>query len=137
MGWTKEAGTSCYWNPDLQLRIEWSAPTMFRGMSEGWFRASGGTPNTLAKYFNDTRDDPFEAREIVNGDKNKVPSWTSGASIGQYIAEDHRSFLKALQAASTARPSPPIPEERVVFVTVAAPSDVRVEVLIVPPRAAI
>jgi hypothetical protein len=106
MGWTKADGTSCYWNPDLQLRIEWSAPTMFRGMAEGWFRSSGGTPNTLDKYFNDLVDDPYGAREIVNGDKAKVPSWTSGVSIGNYIAGDHRSFLKALQAAFRDRPAP-------------------------------
>jgi putative chitinase len=127
-GWTKEAGTSCYWNPPLQLKIEWSAPTAFRGMSEGWFRSSGGTPNTLSKYFNDSVDDPFNAREIVNGDKNKVPSWASGAKVGDLIAADHRSFLAALQASLITEPDIPdeYPEKYVVRVNVETPEEVRV-----------
>jgi len=104
MGWTKEEGTSCYWKPDLQLKIEWSAPTAMRGMAEGWFRSSGGTPNTLAKYFDDTRDDPFEAREIVNGDKNKIPSWASGSSVGELIVADHKAFLVAVELATVPEP---------------------------------
>jgi putative chitinase len=122
MGWTKEEGTSCYWNPDLQLKIEWSAPTAFRGMSEGWFRSSGGTPNTLAKYFNDTRDDPFEAREIVNGDKNKQPSWASGATVGDLIVADHKAFLVALELSWVPD------EEDVPVVTVIAPPGIRIDV---------
>lgn len=131
MGWTKEAGTSCYWDPDLQLQIEWSAPTAFRGMEEGWFRYSGGTPNTLAKYFNDTRNDPFEAREIVNGDKNKVPSWASGASVGDLIVADHKAFLVALELSFV---PDRYPEDIVVRVNVEAPPGVRVIVTIPPPQ---
>jgi putative chitinase len=127
MGWTKEEGTSCYWNPDLQLKIEWSAPTAFRGMEEGWFRSSGGTPNNLAKYFNQDRDDPFEAREIVNGDKNKVPSWSSGAPVGQLITADHKAFLAALEKSQVQ----PAPGEAIVQVIISAPPGVRIEVQVI------
>jgi putative chitinase len=133
MGWTKEAGTSCYWKADLQLQLDHAVPTAFRGMYEGWFRTSGGTPNNCAKYFNQNRDDPYEAREIVNGDKTKVPSWSGGVSIGNYIAGDHRSFLAALRAAyvpDDVVPEPE-PEEKVVSVIISAPEGVRIEVQVI------
>lgn len=122
MGWV--GSDRCEWNADLQLRIEWSAPTAFLGMQDGWFRSSGGTPNTLAKYFNDGRDDPFEAREIVNGDKNKQPSWAAGATVGELIVADHKAFLVALNAANIL--TPPAPEMIEVQVTVDAPPGVHV-----------
>jgi putative chitinase len=91
---------SCEWHAENALDLTIAADVMFRGMMEGWFRtADDGTKETLAKYFSDTRDDPYEAREIINGDKTKVPSWSGGISIGNYIAGDHRAFLDALQAA--------------------------------------
>lgn len=103
MGWTKEAGTSCYWNPDLQLTIGHSAATAFRGMEEGWFRSSGGTPNNLAKYFNDEVDDPYNSREIVNGDKSYQKDWAGGETVGNLIKADHYDFLAALEAARAAQ----------------------------------
>jgi hypothetical protein len=109
-GWTKEAGTSCYWDPDLQLQIEWSAPTAFRGMSEGWFRSSGGSPNTLGKYFNETTNDIFNAREIVNGDKNYTKDWAGGQTVGNLIKKDHEQFLVALELSFVTAVVPEPPE---------------------------
>lgn len=108
---------SCYWNADNQLRGDIAAPTMFLGMSEGWFRSnSGGQPQTLGQYFNDTRDDPYGAREIINGDKSHVPSWSNGVSIGNLIAGYHRAFLAALQEAYIEEPYPaPPPVQMVAF----------------------
>ena len=86
---------------------------MFLGMSQGWFRtAKDGSKETLQKYFNDTRDDPFGAREIINGDKNKVPPWSGGVSIGNLIANYHTAFLAALNAAwlEELKPQSPHPQ---------------------------
>lgn len=85
---------------DQALHPKVAAATMFLGMEEGWFRThDDGKPETLARYFNDTTNDPFEAREIINGDKTKVPSWANGKSIGQLIAGYHDAFFDALEAA--------------------------------------
>lgn len=81
------------WHPDRALDPTIAANIMFRGMEEGWFRS----PNTLGKYFNDTTDDPYNAREIINGDKAKIPSWSRGVNIGNLIAESHHTFLSALK----------------------------------------
>jgi len=125
---------SCEWNAKNALDFEIAAEVLFQGMADGWFRSAGGSPNNLNKYFNDAVDDPFNAREILNGDKNKVPSWASGAKIGDLIAGYHRAFLKAFQAAFREEPAPspePTPEALVVTVTVAAPEGVKVEVNVV------
>jgi hypothetical protein len=79
---------------------EYGNACLFEGMVEGWYRThDDGKPETLARYFGPDVDDPYEAREIINGDKTKVPSWASGASIGELIASYHREFLMALQKA--------------------------------------
>jgi hypothetical protein len=116
---------SCEWHAENALLFDIAAEVLFQGMADGWFRSSDGTPNGLNKYFNDTRDDPFEAREILNGDKNKVPSWSAGATIGMLIADYHQAFLRAFTAAAKDEPEP---GERVVTVSVVAPPGVRVEV---------
>jgi len=90
---------SCEMKADNMLKPDVAASCLFEGMIEGWYRSSGGTPNTLGKYFNDGRDDPYEAREIINGDKSKVPSWSSGVSIGNLIVGYHKAFLAALEKA--------------------------------------
>ena len=93
------------WHAERALGPLIAAAIMFMGMAHGWFRSSDGKPETLSRYFNDDTDDPFEAREIINGDKNKVPSWSGGVSIGNLIADYHRDFLAALTA-SVIEPEP-------------------------------
>jgi hypothetical protein len=73
---------------------------MFQGMDEGWFRGDEFGPHNLDRYFNDDSDDPYKAREIINGDKSRVPSWSGGVSIGNLIKQYHVQFLAALEAAS-------------------------------------
>jgi hypothetical protein len=126
-GWVGDK--SCEKNADLQLRPEYAAPTMYLGMTQGWFRSSGGSPETLSRYFNDTKDDAYGAREIINGDKSKVPSWSNGVSIGNLIKGYHGKFLAAIHESVTEvgpEPLPPPVEDLVVTVTV--PRGVRVEV---------
>jgi hypothetical protein len=67
-------------------------------MEQGWFRThDDGKPETLERYFSASADNPFEAREIINGDKHKVPPWANGKSIGSLIHGYHLGFLDALQ----------------------------------------
>jgi hypothetical protein len=95
-----EGDMSCEWHAENALRLDVAAACLFEGMVEGWYRThDDGGPETLGRYFNDDVDDPFEAREIINGDKTKCPSWASGASIGELIASYHREFLMALEKA--------------------------------------
>jgi hypothetical protein len=88
---------SCEWFADNMLKPDIAASCLFEGMIEGWYRSSGGTPNNLEKYFSDTVNDTFNAREIINGDKNVVPSWSPGISIGNLIVGYHNNFLSALE----------------------------------------
>lgn len=96
---------SCYLHPDNVLDPEIAAEIMFRGMREGWFRKG----NTLSGYFNNFTNDSYGAREIINGDKNKVPSWSDGVSIGGLIAGYHKDFLAALTASWVDEPKEELP----------------------------
>src|SRR4029077_2216316 len=86
-----------------------AAKIMYRGMYRGWFRSDSKGPQTLPRYFSDTVDDAYTAREIINGDKATIPSWSYGQSIGILIAGYHQKFLSALDAASVSiEPQPAI-----------------------------
>ena len=87
------------WNADRALDLKIAADVMFRGMVEGWFRSKDGLPENLPRYFNDDVDDPYEARGIINGDKDTVPEWSGGISIGNLICDYHWAFYEALEAA--------------------------------------
>jgi putative chitinase len=79
----KEIGADLVASPDLAMTPENAARIMFAGMEEGWF-----TGKKLADYFSASKDDPVQARRIING--------TDKAST---IAGYHASFLAALNAA--------------------------------------
>ena len=70
-------------HPELALDSLIAARILFRGMAEGWF-----TGRKLGQYFNETKDDPKNARQIVNGNDDD-----------DLIAGYHRQFLAALEAA--------------------------------------
>ena len=70
-------------HPELALDSLISARILFRGMAEGWF-----TGRKLGQYFNATKDDPVNARQIVNGNDDD-----------DLIAGYHRKFSAALEAA--------------------------------------
>jgi len=93
-------------NPSQALIPEIAAAIMFEGMERGSFRKG----QTLARYFDEDTDDPFGAREIINGDKKSVPSWSNGVSIGNLIKGYHEKFLSALKASQTAVVPPPVSE---------------------------
>lgn len=97
-----------YQNPELQLDPSISVITSYHGMEDGDFRGDAAGRQTLERYFNATTDNPFEAREIVNGDKNKRPSWAGGRSIGQLCVQYHNAYLNALELSWTDEPEPPV-----------------------------
>jgi putative chitinase len=70
-------------HPELALDSLIATRVLFRGMAEGWF-----TGRKLGQYFNDTKDDPLNARQIINGN-----------DCDDQIAGYHRTFMAALDAA--------------------------------------
>jgi putative chitinase len=87
--------TSCEWLAENALKPNIAAAIMFYGMYEGWFRSN----NKLADYFHGSHDDPYNARDIINGDKHIIPDWSDGMSIGNIIAGYYMDFTAALNAA--------------------------------------
>ena len=74
-------------HPELALDSLIATRILFRGMAEGWF-----TGRKLGQYFNDTENDPINARQIINGnDKDNL------------IAGYHDLFAVALDAARIER----------------------------------
>jgi len=70
--------------PDLALQPDHAATIMFDGMSVGWF-----TGKCLDDYFNESKDDPVNARQIINGN-----------DCDDEIAGYHACFLEAITAAT-------------------------------------
>lgn len=84
------------WHADRALVPAIAGDVLLLGMYAGWFRP----PNKLDSFFSTAADDAYGAREIVNGDKHIIPSWSDGVSIGKLIAGYHAHFLNALSLAS-------------------------------------
>lgn len=113
------------WYPSQALDPKISADIMYLGMIDGWFRSG----NKFSKYFSETKDDPYGAREIINGDKKTVPTWSNGVSIGNLIKGYHQKFLNALNSAKIEQPDP-TPEAQEVTIEVTGPESVKVKVLV-------
>ena len=76
-------------HPEMALDSLIATRILFRGMAEGWF-----TDRKLGQYFNAGKDDPINARQIINGNDQDT-----------LIAGYHGQFLEALTAATnTTRP---------------------------------
>jgi hypothetical protein len=120
-------GDDLYLHPERALDATISARVLMRGMYEGWFRKDGnGKVQNLPRYFSDTKNDSFGAREIVNGDKTKVPTWSGGVNIGNLIKGYHVKFLEAFETSWT-EPSPePVPPTDVPVVTITTTGKVTV-----------
>jgi len=139
-----EGDMSCEWHAENALHPLIAADIMFRGMIEGWFRGDSKGRQTLDRYFNDDVTDAWTAREIINGDKTKVPNWSGGVNIGNLIKGYYEKFLVALQDSleegeivegpvtpEEGEHPPPLPEaeELVVKLAITVPAGVRVEVV--------
>jgi putative chitinase len=82
-------------HPDRALDLTIATNIMFSGMQQGWF-----TGKRLDHYFNSSKNDPKNARQIINGNDDDT-----------LIAGYHDKFLTALKAAAAAvtpEPEPPI-----------------------------
>jgi putative chitinase len=97
-----------YLHADRALDAQIAGNVMFYGMREGWF-----TGKKLGDYFNDTRDDPIGARQIINPDDK-----------GSLIASYHASFLTALKVSSEPTTEP-------IEITITIDSPVPVKVIVV------
>ncbi|MGI0488546.1 glycoside hydrolase family 19 protein [Pantanalinema rosaneae CENA516] len=86
-------GMALYYNPSLALDPEISVKIMFKGMVDGLFRS----PHKLSRFFNSSTTDWFNARGIINGDKNYTPDWANGQAIGALIADYAKDFYRCLQ----------------------------------------
>lgn len=83
---SRKLGVDLVDNPDLAMRPDLAAEIMLAGMTEGWF-----TGKKLADYFGGGKNDPRNARRIIN-------RLDRAADIAGY----HKSFLAALEAATRA-----------------------------------
>jgi putative chitinase len=88
-------------HPELALDSLIATRILFRGMIQGWF-----TGRKLEDYFNDHRDDPVNARQIINGN-----------DCDDEIAGYHRSFLAALDDALIEEPEAAEPTIDIALVT--------------------
>lgn len=109
--------------PEQALIPLYASVIMFFGMNEGMFRP----PNSYVKFFDEDTDDAYGAREIINGDKHVVPSWSNGVSVGNLIKGYHQKFMSALLASLTTIPEPE-PVTQVVMVNIVTPPGVEVVV---------
>lgn len=75
--------------PELALNPEISAKIMIEGMTKGKSNRGDFTGVSLETYFNSHRDDPINARRIING-----------LDQAQKIAVHYYKFLEALKKAS-------------------------------------
>ena len=118
--------TSLEWHAERALDHYVAAEVMFQGMEEGWFRSDDEGRQTLDRYFSDTADNSYEAREIINGDKSKIPSWSGGVSIGNLIKGYHIQFLAALEAAAAAVSAPEGEEIYVKTITITSRAPIQI-----------
>jgi len=110
-------------SPAQALEAHIAAAVMFEGMQRGSFRSG----HTYARYFDSDTNDPYGAREIINGDKTRIPDWSNGVSIGKLIAGYHERFLEALQLAQSAVVLPD-PAPAVMTIEIIVPEGVEVVV---------
>lgn len=79
-------------NPSRALEPGTAAQILVVGMKYGWF-----TGKKLSDYVILSRSDYFNARTIINGDKNKIDKAT-GKKMGELIAGYARDYDAALRA---------------------------------------
>ena len=104
--------------PQMALEPFIAAAIMYEGMERGMFRKDRQGPHNYTRYFDSDTDDAWTAREIINGDKTRVPDWSGGVNIGNLIKGYHNKFLDALKKAQAAAvPIPPTPEPPVAHET--------------------
>lgn len=89
-------GSALYKEPDQVMEPRTAAKILIHGMMDGLFRPKYGS---LIDYFNGTHQHWFDARDLINGDKNATPKWAGGKQIGSLVAEYSVGFMSALRYA--------------------------------------
>jgi hypothetical protein len=97
MGKTLGFGTELFDDPDKVLDPEIGADILVAGMIGGLFRPAKGK---LVAFFSPATRNWFDAREMINGDKNVTVKGNT-KSNGQMIADYGKGFFAALVPAST------------------------------------
>jgi hypothetical protein len=97
MGKTLGFGTELFDDPDKVLDPEIGADILVAGMIGGLFRPAKGK---LVAFFSPATHNWFDAREMINGDKNVTVKGNT-KSNGQMIADYGKGFFAALIPAST------------------------------------
>ena len=101
MGHRLGHGEKLYNSPDDVMKPKVAALILVTGMMEGIFRPKFGT---LLDYFSGATQKWFDARDLINGDKNKKPNWAGGKKIGTLIADYGKAFFGSLKYAVPASP---------------------------------
>lgn len=111
-----EIGRDLVGTPELALDCLIATRVLFHGMKDGWF-----TGRKLDDYFTDTKSDPVNARQIINGNDDD-----------ELIAGYYDQFLDALEASSSdLEPAPePAPDNPEVLVAITQPTGVKVVVTV-------
>lgn len=94
MGERLELGARLYDDPDGVMQPAVGGRILLVGMIDGLFRPAKGR---LFDYFNGTAQRWHDARELINGDKDKKPAWANGQSIGGLVAQYGKGFKGALR----------------------------------------
>jgi hypothetical protein len=72
-------------HPDMALDSLIATRCLFRGMAEGWY-----TGKKLGQYFNGDKDDPVNARQIINGnDKDELIAGYHDVYLDLYLCCGH------------------------------------------------
>ena len=86
-------GVNLVGNPSLALEPVTAANVIVLGMKEGWF-----TNKRLSEFVTLQKSNFFDARSIINGDKNKPVKKGSKETIGQMIAGYAKQYDALLKA---------------------------------------
>ena len=106
----KRIGVDLVNRPDLALRLDYSITIMMEGMLFGLY-----TGRSLSDYDFNTYEGVFNARAIINGDKNYASKDKRFATRGAMIADYFQHFRAALQHVEEPPVAEPVAGDPVVF----------------------
>jgi Chitinase class I len=87
-------GDELYADPDKVMLPKVAAQIILIGLMEGRFRSAYGN---LLSHFDGKKQRWFDARDLVNGDKNSKPKWAGGKKMGTIVGDYGKAFFPALR----------------------------------------
>lgn len=94
-----------HFHADKAMDFDIAYSIMSYGMRKGYFRKTGGTPNTMEKYLNASVPDYFNARDIING-YNKIEKQLDKADVIESYAKQFDFLLRFCNGAREVSPFP-------------------------------